>query len=284
MKQREKVLAKIKSLPAMAATASKMTKLLEDPNVNIHELVDTIKYDPGLTANVLKLANSAYFGFARSVSSIRHAITLLGMKQVHRLVVAASFSSLMSKSVVGYELPEGELWRHSVASAIAAEKLCEMVKVTVKDTSFTAGLLHDIGKLILSSFVEKDFSEIEKTALVEEESFEKAEKEILGIDHAEVGGAILEQWRFPKELVDAVRWHHHPEVCKGESRMVVDIVHVADALCLTEGIGVGREGLQYRPSEEALKRLNLRTLMLEAIISQTMTGMEELKDLLEMGK
>lgn len=282
MNNKQKILAKVRSLPAMATTATRMAKLLEDPNVKTTEVVDTIKYDPGLTANVLKLANSAYFGFSRSVTSIRHAIVLMGMKQVYRMVVAASFSSLMNKSLVGYELPEGELWRHAVASAIAAEKLCQMLKVKTADLAFTAALLHDIGKLILGSFVDKDFSEIESAAHKEDESFEVAEKDILGIDHAEVGGVILEGWSFPQELVDAVRWHHNPEAFKGDNRMVVDIVHVADALCLTEGIGVGREGLQYRPSEEVVKRLELKALMLESILSQTMSGMEELKDLLEI--
>ncbi len=282
MKQREKVLARVKSLPAMASTANKLARLLEDPNVEIRLLVDAIKYDPGLTANVLKLANSAYFGFARSVSSIRHAIVLLGMRQVYRLVVAASFSSLMNRSIIGYELPEGELWRHSVASAIAAERLCEMLKVKVSDVAFTGGLLHDIGKVILSHFVKEGFEELEEVAVRGKEGFEEAEREVLGIDHGEVGGVILERWNFPQGLVDAVRWHHHPELFSGEGRMVVDIVHLADALCLTQGIGVGREGLQYKPSEEALRRLGLKTLMLEAIISQTMTGLEELKELFEL--
>ena len=282
MNSKQKILAKVRSLPAMASTATRMTKLLEDPNVKITEVVGTIKYDPGLTANVLKLANSAYFGFSRSVTSIRHAIMLMGMKQVHRLVIAASFSSLMNKSVVGYELPEGELWRHSVASAVAAEKLCHMLDIKVSDIAFTAALLHDVGKLIMSSFVDKDFNEIESTAHKEDESFEIAEKDILGIDHAEVGGVILDGWSFPKELVEGVRWHHNPEGFKGENRMVVDVVHMADTLCLTEGIGVGREGLQYRPSEEVVARLGLKTLMLETIISHTMSGMDELKEILEI--
>ena len=97
MNSKQKILAKVRSLPAMASTATKMSKLLEDPNVNISEVVNTIKYDPGLTANVLKMANSAYFGFSSSVNSIRHAIVLMGIKQVHRLVIAASFSSMMGK-------------------------------------------------------------------------------------------------------------------------------------------------------------------------------------------
>ena len=282
MNSKQKILAKVRSLPAMASTATKMSKLMEDPNVNISEVVDTIKYDPGLTANVLKMANSAYFGFSNSVNSIRHAIVLMGIKQVHRLVIAASFSSMMGKYVAGYDLEEGGLWRHSVAVAIASEKIDQMLKINMADLAFTAGLLHDIGKLVLSTFVDDDFSKIESEAHKGDKSFEVAEKGILGIDHAEVGGAILEGWNSPRDLVDAVRWHHNPDAFSGESRVVVDVIHVADALCLMGGIGVGREGLHYRPSEEVLKRLGLKILMLESIVSQIMTGMEELKELLEM--
>lgn len=281
MKKESEILSRIHSLPAVSTTVTRVAMFLDDPDVNITRVIDAVKYDPGLTANVLKLANSPYFGFPNSINSTRHAMILLGIEQVFRLVIAASFSSFMNKSLAGYGLPEGELWRHSVATAIASEKICRMLDIKIADIAFTAALLHDIGKLIISSFVEKDFAEIESMVRMENESFEVGEEAVLGVNHAEVGAAILSNWGFSGKLIDPVKWHHKPENFEGNSSDLVDIVHIADVLCLMGGIGLGREGLQYRPSKSSLERLKLKTLMLETIVCQTINGMEELRELLE---
>ena len=155
MSFKKEILENIKSLPPMNPTAKKIMTILRSTDVDISEVVRIIQYDPALTSNVLKLVNSAYFGLQNEITSIRQAIILLGLNQVFRIVIAVSFSSFMNKPIPGYELPSGELWRHSVATAISSEIISKMLKISENDTLFTAALLHDIGKIALSTFVDE---------------------------------------------------------------------------------------------------------------------------------
>ena len=267
----------------MSATTRKIMTLLSSSNVEISEVVKIIEYDPSLTSNVLKLVNSAYFGLKSEVTSIKQAVVLLGLNQIYRIVIAVSFSSLMNRPIPGYELPSGALWKHCVSSAIASEAIAKMVKSNDTDVLFTAALLHDIGKIALSTFVNEYFSLIEEEFQKTGESFEIVERKVLGIDHAEAGAIILQNWGIPEQLSLPVRWHHSPDDCDNPAYIRrVDIVHMADSLCMTGGLGIGRDGLQYRPSINVLKRLNFKNETLEIIMSQTLSGLDNIKEIFEL--
>jgi HD-like signal output (HDOD) protein len=122
------ILAKVSSFPTMPGAGAKMLVLLEEPGTSVSEIEDILRYDPGLTANVLKLANSAYFGLPSKIGSLKQAVILLGLKRLIQLVVASCVSAVMDKSIGGYDLPAGDLWRHSVAVSIAAEALVKEKK------------------------------------------------------------------------------------------------------------------------------------------------------------
>ncbi|MBT3259486.1 MAG: HDOD domain-containing protein, partial [Deltaproteobacteria bacterium] len=250
--------------------------LLDDPDSSAGQVEQLLKQDPSLTANLLKLTNSAYFGIPSKVGSVRHAIAMLGWKRLSKLVMAACVSAITDRQIPGYDLPPGALWQHSVAVSVTAEGLMRELKVAESDEIFTAALLHDLGKLILGGFVEKELKEIEKVA-ARGIPFQMAEQEVLGTDHAEIGSLMLESWSFPPKLVSAVRWHHDPDSAPETSAMT-DIVHVANVLCLMIGIGIGVEGLHYEPSVSATKRLGIKPTQLELIASQTVEWAEELAD------
>ncbi len=273
------ILAKVKSFPSMPGAAAKLLKLLDNPDTTAAQIEQILRYDPGLTANLLKLTNSAYFGLPCKVGSVRQAIVLLGWKRLIQLVMVSCVNAVMGKPVPGYDLPAGELWRHSIAVSVAAEGLAKELKVTASEEIFTAALLHDVGKLVLGDFVREDLEKIEIEAS-SGISFEIAEHMVLGTDHAEIGAQILKNWSFPPELVKAVRWHHDPDSA-GKTYTLVDIVHVANILCLMIGIGVGREGLCYKPSPLATKRLGLKTTHLEIVASRTLQYVDELCDVFE---
>ncbi len=283
MNFKKEILDSIKSLPAMSTTNKKILTIMGSDNIDIAEVVKLIQYDPALTTNVLKLVNSAYFSLQNDVTSIRQAVVLLGLNQVFRLVIAVSFSPLMNKPIAGYDLPSGGLWQHCVATAVCSETIAKIINNTESDVLFTASLLHDIGKIALSSYVDEYYNLIDDEFKNTGDSFEVIEKKLFGIDHAEVGAVILKNWGIPVSLYLPVLWHHKPDECTDETvSTIVDIVHLADSLCLLAGFGIGRDGLQYKPSVSVLKRLQIKQSMLESIISQTMTGMENLKEIFEI--
>ena len=270
----------VEAFPGMPATAAKLLPLLDNPDSTPSEVENIVKYDPGLTANILKLTNSAYFGIPTKVSSVRQAVILLGWKRLLQVVTTICMSGLMKKAIPGYDLRSGELWRHSIAVSVAAEILVKALKISDADEVFTAALLHDIGKLILGSFVKKDLAQIE-AMVTKGIAFDVAESMVLGTNHAEVGGKILHKWSFPAELVNAVQWHHDPESCEN-SCVLSDIVHVANSLGLMTGFGKAGEGIDIEPFGPVVDRLGLKASHLEAMVQQTLQELEKLSDLWDM--
>ncbi len=269
-------MAKVDSFPSIPGSTVKLLQLLETPEAPVQEIEDVLRMDPGMTANVLKLTNSAYIGLPSKVGSVKRAVMLLGMKKIRQLVMASCVSDVMDGSVPGYGLPAGELWRHSIAVSVAAEGISKELNLAGTEDIFTAALVHDVGKLILGQFIQEDMAAIQ-TAAGENVSFELAEKRVLGVDHAEIGARILSHWSLPEDLVHAVRWHHDPDGAE-ETNGMTDVVHVANVLCLMMGIGVGREGLQYEPSPKVTQRLGVKPDLLEHVASQTLQLVEELSD------
>jgi len=226
----------------------------------------------------LRLTNSAFFGFSERIGSLKQAIVVLGSKKLIQLVMATCMSGLMSKPVGGYDLGQGDLWKHSIAVSVVAEKLVETLQVPAQPEIFTAALLHDIGKLLLGQHVQDYLEKIDAEVTLEK-SFQVVEREVLGTDHAEIGARILQNWSFPSDVVNAVRWHHDPDAAP-EPSVMMDVVHAANVICQMIGIGTGREGLHYEPSPEVSRRLGLKAIILEKVASQTLMWIDELNEIL----
>jgi len=276
-KDKKKLFSQVQNFPSMSGAAAKLLALLDDPDTTPGQIEEVVRYEPSLTANILKLSNSAYFGLPTKVGSVKQAIILLGWKRVTQVVMTSCVSALMAKPIVGYELPAGELWRHSIGVSIAAEMLVKELKLQSAHEVYTAALLHDLGKLILGSFVKSELSVIEAKA-ADGIAFDEAERLVLGMDHAEVGAEILKSWSLPAEVIEIVRWHHDPGRAV-KPTVGIDIVHVANVLCLTMGIGIGREGLRVELSPMVTARLGLKPAVLEIVASQTLQWVDELRDM-----
>lgn len=279
MTEKDRILATVKSVPSLPSVVMKLRKYLNDPEVSFEELAKVIQYDPGLTANVLQLANSAYFGWAGTISSVQEAIARLGTNRIFQMVLCMSVAPLVSKPIKGYDLDAGSLWEHSIAVAVCAEQLALALKLKGADDAFTAGMLHDVGKVVLGTFVEVDDEPIREIVESDHLSFNEAEQMALGIDHAEVAAVLLAEWKLTPEVVEAARWHHQPAKADPEHQQMVDLIHVADILCLNVGWGAGADGLQYRLDEKANDRLGVRIGMAEEIVLKVMSGMDDLKDM-----
>lgn len=276
--QQDKIAAQLKSFPSMPGAAVKLLILMDDPDVSVAQIEAILGQDPGLMANILRLANSAYFGMPSKIGSIKQAVLLLGLKRLVQIVIASCVSAIMDKPVTGYDLPPGEFWLHSVGVTVAAEGLMKELNIKTSEEIFTAALLHDVGKLVVGEYLDNNISQIEDSTS-QGISFEKAENLVLGTNHADIGAQILKQWSLPPVIVNAVRWHHSPESAESADKML-DIIHVANVLCLMIGIGVGRDGLQYRPSEEVVERLGLEPTHLEKVASQVLQWVDEVSDAL----
>ncbi|CAD7849399.1 MAG: hypothetical protein [Olavius algarvensis Delta 4 endosymbiont] len=274
----EKILESVATFQGLPGNAAKVLSMLDDPEFDVSQIEETLRLDPELTANVLRLTNSAYFGFSEKIGSLKQAIVVLGSKKLIQLVMATCMSGLMSQEVKGYGLDKGDLWRHSIAVSVVSEKLVEEIGISADPEIFTAALLHDIGKLLLGQHV-ADYLDTIDAQVSAEKSFQAIERDVFGTDHAEIGARILQNWSFPDNVVNAVRWHHEPDLAPEQNTMT-DVVHAANVLCQMIGIGTGREGLLYEPAQGTVKRLGLTAVLLEKLASQTLMWIEELNEIL----
>ncbi|MCD6420179.1 MAG: HDOD domain-containing protein [Synergistetes bacterium] len=252
----EKIVNKVRDIPPLPHAVVKALELIRDARSNASDVVKVVSLDQGLTAKVLKLANSAYYGYSKRISTLSEAIVILGFKTLKSLLLASSVYNLMNKELDGYALEKGELWRHSVCAAFVARYTALKIRYRDEEEAFIAGLMHDIGKIVLSQYVKFGYTLIEKAVNERKIPFMDAEKEIFGVDHAEVGMKIAEKWNFPESLVEAIGYHHKPEMAERHPTLA-GITHVADAICLMMGIGLGVDGLLYPLNGEVLEKIGL---------------------------
>lgn len=276
----ESILKDIDRLKPIPQVANKILAIIQNPDSAMADLSDIIVHDVAVTANLLKVANSAYFGLPRKFESAHQAIVFLGMDQVVDLVLMSSSSDNLKTAQEGYDLDAGELWRYSVSSALIARELAERKAIGDAHLVFTAALLKDIGKVVLSQYVADSFEKINALVTDQGYTFKEAEKEVIGIDHSELGGLVAKAWQFSPVMVEIIRNHHVPQdAAMGQTETY--IVYLADTLCMMMGIGVGSDGLAYRFHKDAVKFLDLTERDFQEIMSSFGEKLQEVEDLMQ---
>lgn len=230
-------LQSIKSLQTQPAVIAKITQLLQNPATNAEELGWAIRSDQVLASTVLKLVNSAFYGFPGKIGSVSHAVVLLGFSTVKNVVLTVSIMD-MFKVNAGGRFNAQEVWKHSLACGAAAQSIARAIDFDDKEECFIAGLIHDIGKAILFQLVPEDFTRVTELADKTKSLFYDSECRLLGITHQEIGGILIEQWRLPIAIRNAVSNHHNPHMVSGENK-IAEIVHCADILARAMGYGNG---------------------------------------------
>ncbi|MBI5185485.1 MAG: HDOD domain-containing protein [Nitrospinae bacterium] len=268
------VVRDIDELPSLPAAAMKALEIVRSDGSSASELAEIIRTDQGLTANVLKLCNSAYYGIPQKVDSVQQGIALVGFSAIRNMVVSFAVQDKLEKGTDGYLLGPGDLWRSAVNSAFLAGRIARDKTGPLKDIAFTAGIIHDIGKVVLSKHLISFFDEIVDMVNDKKINFNKAETEVIGFDHAEIGGKIAEKWKFPEDLVESVRHHHSPGFAPAEHQKLVSIIHISDVICLSMGIGIGGDGLNYPMDEHAVKLLSITEADMESYFEYVL-GMQE---------
>lgn len=202
----------------------RLNALLEDPECPASAIGQLIGRDPVLTARLLRLANSSFYGFPSRIDTVSRAITVIGMQALRNLVLVTSAVDSLS----GLPVPDmKDYWRHSLRAAIVARTLAIRCRAAEPEALFAAGLLHDIGIQIIAAKLPEIARELDFRARDTGRSIAEVEREVLGFDHAEVGAELLSTWRLPPTLSEPVAWHHRP-LEAGEMQLAALIVHAAD--------------------------------------------------------
>jgi putative nucleotidyltransferase with HDIG domain len=236
-------------LAALPSTTVQLLELLDDLTVDARAVLDVIEKDPSLTANLLKLSNSAYYGLRRRVGSVREALVMLGNRTVLTLAFATSMGEVLRGPLRAYHLEKHQLWHHSLATAVTASNLLEAVDREARARAFTAGLVHDIGKLMLDRPLAEQLQQLPCSG--GRDDLLAAERSILGFDHATAGGALAEAWNFPAELSAAIAGHHTPQPATAIPALV-RAVAAANHIALMSGFG---GGYAAEPEDLLLDRL-----------------------------
>ncbi|VFU18355.1 Phosphodiesterase [anaerobic digester metagenome] len=270
---KQKIFKTLKDLPPMPQVVQKARKVLSDPKSSFSDLAKVIESDQGIVTRVLKMANSPYYGLSGSVSSVKHASIVLGTKTLMELLDLACSSEILGQTLEGYDLAAGDLWMHSLAVANGSQLIARRVNPSLELDAFSAGLIHDVGKIILDPYIMERKAEFQSFARERRDTFLSAEKGILGFDHAELASEVCERWQIPRHIVTAIRYHHDPEPTEKDTLSF--IVHLADAAAIMSGIGAGIDGMLYAIHKDAMSLLRLKEDDLFDIMGQIVCYVEK---------
>jgi putative nucleotidyltransferase with HDIG domain len=234
--QLTQILSKVQSVPTLPATVLRVMQMVEDPLCSAAELSQVIQADPAMAIKVLKLANSAFYGFRQKIATVPQAVTLLGFATLKNALLSAAVFDLFRLGVTGFDLPA--LWKHSVATATASRLLAKRVRFPNSEKAYTAGLLHDIGKVMIARYLPMSLLTILKAVQDDGLSMASAEQRVIGIAHPAFGGWVMARWGLPSALVEAVEYHHTPTKAQHAFDLAA-LVSIADALTHASGIGNG---------------------------------------------
>jgi putative nucleotidyltransferase with HDIG domain len=271
MIDRELLLERVRNLPTLPVVAGRLLTLLQDPTVNAARLEEVIRPDPALTANLLRLANAAAFGHGVEITSLRQASTRLGLRRLSDLALGLALGNVVPALLPGYGMEAGGFFLHSAATAILAEHLDRCRGGQRTDVAFTAGLLHDAGKLVIGAFLAGVTEEVRARLRVSGTPFIEAERAALGLDHAEAGALIAERWGLPAPLARVMRHHHAPAAAPpADDGGLLALVHVADGLAHSLGFGADLGELARSVEPQTLAGLSLSTKMIEAAACESL--------------
>ena len=226
----KQIVSNIRNLPTPPIVFHQIQKVINDPLVSAGQIAKILQEDPAMSVKVLKLTNSAFYGLAREVESVKQAVVIVGLEAIKNLVLSASVLDMFKGKDIDQEFQD-KFWRHSLAVGFCARILARKVRargMIDPDSAFSAGLLHDIGKVILCCFLPKEHAAVkaERENNTELESYQ-LEENVLGYNHAQIGAILAEQWKLPSRLATAVSYHHHPHNCESDE-LIPYVINVAN--------------------------------------------------------
>lgn len=247
-KRYQRIIQDLGQIPTMPTIAAKVMQIVNDPHSSAEDVAKFISRDVALTSKVLRLANSAFYGIPRTISSVNSAIVILGFNTIRSLVLSASVLKVFPSKPGLVAFDRKAFWKHSFMVGIASRMLAQIYrrkKMVDMETAFSAGLLHDIGKIILEQYANEDYAPVLKAAKEKNLPLVMVEKSLLGMSHADVSGMLIDKWQMPNELRMPIVNHHSPLEDK-DTQDMASIVHYANHLCHAMGSGC-MENETYAP-------------------------------------
>jgi HD-like signal output (HDOD) protein len=272
-------------LPSLPAIAMEVISIIENPKTNVHTLSQLISKDQVLASKVLKIANSPFYGYAKTISTIDFAIVILGFETLKEVVMSISVTSHLSKNV-SKDFDINSFWNHSIASSVTARELAKNIGYRILGEAFVAGLIHDLGLLILNQYFCKEFAEVVNLIKNDGLRLTEAEVKVYGVTHDEVGSWLAQRWNFPKQLIEAMRYHHNPGFASINKQLSA-IIHYSEYLaqridsCQFEM----EANIEYRPQYLELikfKEGSMLEMFFEAHRANIETEVERIKSFIAM--
>ena len=279
--QKEKVAGFVKrigQLPTLPTITTTLKTIIKKPSSSAEDVAQLIEKDQSLSAKVLKTVNSAAYSPNSEITSIKHAVSMIGFNEINKMVLAISvFESLKGSGSNGFNR-EG-FWIHSMGCATFSTNIAIELNYPKADDAFTAGLMHDIGKVVLDRFFQPEMAQIQETLEREPMLFCEAENKVMGFDHTLLGEWLLTNWKIPSSVCAAVR-HHHQAFSKREGGpetqdLIVDIVHMADVLCCNHKIGDSGNRVPITFNDEHAQRISIDDPALEKITARSKEQIEK---------
>jgi putative nucleotidyltransferase with HDIG domain len=245
---REELQKIVNNAPMLSTSTSRLLQVTAQAEHDLGEIITLVKTDANLTARVLKLVNSSAFSLTTQVTSIDRAVSYLGERIIVGLALGDSAGKILNKELRGYESKEGSLWAHDLRTAIAAREVVVQSEMAINpELAFTAGLLHDIGKSLISDYLQGTVPEAVAMISAEDSiDYLSAEENLIGCSHTLAGYELAQAWKLPDDLIEAIHYHHEPQQAAEEFRALVYAVHLGDNIAMLGGFGTGSDSLRYK--------------------------------------
>ncbi len=277
-------LEQVVNIPTLPQVLAKVIPMLSDPRVSVREIAWIISQDQALVSRILRIVNSAFYGFPRQIKTIDHALVVLGFNRLKAAIFTASVLEVFKngKNAIGFDVKG--FWEHSIGVGVVAKSLAKYLRLSNVEEHFIFGLLHDIGKLVMDYYGKEHYKQVLSYRKEHNVPLRKAEVEVLGFDHGVIGGVIFERWNLPPDVVDIVCWHHEVIGYDGKYLQNVAIVYVADIFARM--MGISDEGDPYVPqvNKNILSLLKLDLGAIDFVLSDAISQLSSMKDFLEIIK
>jgi len=270
-------IAPIRSFPTLPMIVNKVTDLTGQPDTSARDIEVVVGKDQALTAKLLRLVNSPFYGFPHRITTISRAVGIIGFDALRNLV----FSTSVMKLFTAHDSPTFqpvEFWKHSLGTALAAKGLATRLGEKNVEECFVGGLLHDIGKLVHHEYFAEPFRQAGRMALENNLLLRETEQSVMGFTHDQTGELLLTQWNLPSILIGMVAHHHQPEAA-GPHMRGVGIIHLADILCRAKGLGNGGDRMMPRLDRATWERLGLTVGDLEMVLRRMDQDFDEMASL-----